>query len=135
MAENQHSKTVPVSTPAKDSRPPAGRKARTKKPGPYTLGNIAGEDAAHLFYERLMERHPNQHGVRLARLILEGVQIPLDLDDEEATKRRGWLVGLCFALECRLYEGTKSGWLARRSPRTPLDELFRLASEQAASRI
>lgn len=134
MANAQDSKTVLNAASAKASRPKV-RKTKVRRNDPYSLGCIAGEEAAQEYYSRLMERPPGEHGGLLARLVLDGLQIPCDHDDAEASNRRGWLVGLCFALECRLYEDTKHVWGARQAPRTPIRELVMKLLQQSGQEL
>ncbi|MBL8397247.1 MAG: hypothetical protein JNL84_03745 [Candidatus Accumulibacter sp.] len=69
----------------------------------YGVGCTDGEEEARAFYRGLMEKHPNVYGGRLASLLMDAAGLQLD-GTMETSYRRGWLVGIAFALECWLYE-------------------------------
>jgi hypothetical protein len=74
----------------------------------YGLGCEEGNREAGIFFQALMEKHPDVYGGRLANLLMDASGIADAKSDAEQGYRRGWIVGMAFALECWLYERAKS---------------------------
>lgn len=69
----------------------------------YGVGCTDGREEAIAFYRGLMEKHPDVYGGRLANLMIGAAGLQFD-GSVEAGYRRGWIVGMAFALEGWFYE-------------------------------
>lgn len=71
----------------------------------YALGCEDGEREARVFYQALLAKNPADHGGRLGGLMIDvsGLDTGACHSKRERSYRRGFFVGLSFALECEMY--------------------------------